>query len=175
MLRTIERVGLKEESNILLPGIANRMSKIPYAEPSEEVRVQLIDLLEVCLKSDKFSFVPHLSAIARMLGHAVADSNPEMKQKAALFAGLLSRELSTQVGIYMQSTVQNLATNLSHQHSKVRKVTLAGMKDVIVARGAEKFVEDALPQLKFSMNDRSADVRAKFYEVLRHWMTNMEI
>ena len=35
-------------------GDANRMKKIPYSEPSEEVRVQLIELLEVCLESDKF-------------------------------------------------------------------------------------------------------------------------
>lgn len=25
------------------------------------------------------------------------------------------------------------------------------------------------------MNDRSQDVRTAFYEVLRHWMTNMEL
>lgn len=49
------------------------------------------------------------------------------------------------------------------------------MKDIVVARGAERFIEDALVQLKFSMNDRSADVRAMFYEVLRHWMTHMDI
>ena len=49
------------------------------------------------------------------------------------------------------------------------------MQDVLVARGAEPYLEDALPQLKFSMNDRSQDVRSIFYTVLRHWMTNMEI
>lgn len=50
----IERVGLKEEAQILLPAIANRLNKTPFPEPSEEVRVALIDLLEVCLSSDKF-------------------------------------------------------------------------------------------------------------------------
>lgn len=90
------------------------MNKIPYAEQSEEVRVQLIDLLETCLTSDKFTFVPHLSVIAQMLAKAIADSNPEMKQKAALFAGRLCRELPNNVGIYMQATVQSLAANLTH-------------------------------------------------------------
>ena len=77
--RMIERVGLKQESNILLPGIANRMNKIPYAEVSEEVRVELIELLDVCLESDKFAFLPHMSALGQMLARAVQDSNPEMK------------------------------------------------------------------------------------------------
>lgn len=116
-----------------------------------------------------------MSTIALMLSRAIADSNPEMKQKAALFAGKLCRELPTNTGAYMQATVQSLAANLTHQHSKVRKVTLQGMKDVIVARGAEAYFKDAMSQLKFSMNDRSSDVRSVFYDVLRHWMTAMEI
>lgn len=30
--KAIERVGLKDESQIILPAVANRMCKIPYAE-----------------------------------------------------------------------------------------------------------------------------------------------
>ena len=30
--KAIEKVGLKDESQIILPAVANRMSKIPYAE-----------------------------------------------------------------------------------------------------------------------------------------------
>ena len=78
------------------------------------MRVQLIDLLEVCITSDKYSFVPHLSAISLMLARAIADSNPEMKQRAALFAGKLCRELPEKTGIYMQLSVQSLAANLTH-------------------------------------------------------------
>ena len=57
----------------------------------------------------------------------------------------------------------------------MRKSTLRGLKDVIVAKGAEGFLGDSIPQLKYSQNDRSQDVRITFYEVLRHWMTNMEL
>jgi hypothetical protein len=32
LTKVIERVGLKDESQILLPAIANRMNKIPFAE-----------------------------------------------------------------------------------------------------------------------------------------------
>ena len=50
------------------------------------------------------------------------------------------------------------------------------MQDVLVCRGAEQFLDDALPQLKYSINDRSQDVRATLYDqVLRHWLSNMEI
>lgn len=56
--KAIERVGLKEEAAILLPAIAARMDKLPYPEPSEEVRVELIDLLSLCLDSNNVIFLP---------------------------------------------------------------------------------------------------------------------
>ena len=94
-----------------------------------------------------------------MLAKAAQDSNPEMKSKAAKFAGDLCSALSDKVGHYMKSTVMSLIKNLQHQHSKVRKATLLGLREVIVCRGAEPFLEEAIAQLKFNMNDRSLDVR----------------
>ena len=52
---------------------------------------------------------------------------------------------------------------------------MKGLKDVLTARNAELFLQDAMMQLRFVMNDRSADVRRTFYEVCEHWMTNMDI
>lgn len=101
----------------------------------------MIELLELALESDKFLFLPHLGVIAQMLARAGADSNPEMKQKVASFAGLLCRELKqNKVGQYMKTTVISLTVNLAHQHSKVRKVTLRGLQDVVIANGAEAFL-----------------------------------
>jgi len=58
---------------------------------AEEVRVALIDLLEVCLNSDKFQFLPLMGVICGALSRACGDSNPEMKQKAATFASSLAK------------------------------------------------------------------------------------
>lgn len=62
----IERVGLKDEAQILIPAICNRLNKTPFPEPckkihfnlnfvlvAEEVRVALVELLELCLETDK--------------------------------------------------------------------------------------------------------------------------
>lgn len=43
----------------------------------------LIDLLTVCLKSDKFQFLPKLGEICSMVSKAALDANPDMKIKAA--------------------------------------------------------------------------------------------
>lgn len=119
-----ERVGLKEESQILLPAIAARMNNTPFPEQSEETRILLLELLSVCLQSDKYQFLPKLAEVCSMLSKALTDANPEMKQKASKFASELCRELKDKVGPYMKNTVISLVKNLHHQHSKVRKSTL---------------------------------------------------
>jgi len=176
MSTMVEHVGLKDESQMILPAVAARMSKIPFAEPSEEVRVQLIDFLEVCLEADKAQFHLSLGAICSMLGRAGQDANPEMKTKVARFAGKLCLALEKQVGAYMKPLVDALTLNLQHQHSKVRKQTLMGLKEVLACKGAEPYLQgQTMAQLRFTMNDRSQDVRAQFYDVLFHWMQKIEI
>ena len=91
-----------------------------------------------------------------MLGRACTDANPDMKIKAAQFAGKLALALGKSVGSYFKSTVDGLVGNLSHQHSKVRKQTLKGLKDVLACKGAEPYFEGScLFQCKFTCNDRS--------------------
>lgn len=110
----IEKCGIKEESQILLPAVANRMIKTPYAEPSEEVRVQLIELLDLCLEQNKNVFTENLGKICQMLGSACKDMNPEMKNICAGFAGRLALALEKKVGSYMKPVVESLIGNLAH-------------------------------------------------------------
>lgn len=105
----------------------------------------LLELMSVCLASDKFQFLPKLAEVCNMISKAATDGNPEMKQKSAQFAGEICRELKDKVGHYMKNTVISLVKNLHHQHSKVRKSTLLGLQDILVCRGAENFLDDALP------------------------------
>jgi len=67
----IEKCGFKEESQIILPAICNRMSKLPYPEVSEEVRVALIELLSLCLETNESQFIPVLGQVCVMLGKAL--------------------------------------------------------------------------------------------------------
>ena len=116
-----------------------------------------------------------MGEVGGMIGRAGEDENPEMKQKVASFCASLCRELPNNAGQYMRSAIISMVHNLQHQHSKVRKATLRGMKDVMIARNAEQFMVECFSQFRYSQNDRSQDVRRIFYEVLSSWMTNMEI
>ena len=137
--------------------------------------MQLIQLLQVCLDSDKNQFIACMGEVGGMLGRAGADENPEMKQKMAAFSANLCRELPKNAGNYMRTAVLAMVANLQHQHSKVRKGTLRGMQPVLIAQGAEQFMVECFNQFRYTQNDRSADVRRIFYEVLCSWMVEMEI
>lgn len=81
----IERFEVKEEAQVIIPGIVERMNKIPYAEPSEEVRLEFLDLLELLLDKDPQQFIPQLTDVCIMLSKVLLDSNPDMKNKASAF------------------------------------------------------------------------------------------
>lgn len=59
----------------------------------------------------------------------------------------------------MKLAIDALTLNLGHQHSKVRKITLQGLQDVVVAKNAEPYLEENLVHMRVVMNDRSQDVR----------------
>ena len=65
-----------------------------------------------------------------------------MKIAGAAFAGKLCVALKNNaVGGYMKGVIGSLVGNLAHQHSKVRRLTLKGLKDVAICKGAEPFME----------------------------------
>ena len=81
---------------------------------AEEVRMQLLDLLQVCLDSDKNQFIACMGEIGGMLGRCGSDENPDMKSKMASFSANLCRELPLNAGNYMRSAVLTLTQNLTH-------------------------------------------------------------
>ena len=81
----LERFNLEDEAQIIIPGICGRMNKTPFAEPSEEVRIEFLELLEICLEKDPGQFVSQLPDVSMMLSKIILDSNPEMKNKASAF------------------------------------------------------------------------------------------
>ena len=170
----VDKLGFLEESLIVIPSIISRMDKAPFIEPSEEVRIQFLALLQLCLEKDATQFLPYVSDVSQMLSVILTDPNPEMKINAARFAEKLSTLLKDKVGGHLKKSVVSLTDNLKHQHSKVRNASLNGLKYVCVAKDAEEFLSEAIPQLKMTANDRSQDVRMNVITITEYWLQNMD-
>lgn len=173
--KLIERFGVGDEAQIIIPGIWARMDKMPYPEPSEEVRIEFLDLLEQILDRKADQFLPQLSEVTNMLSKVLLDANPDMKNKASDFTSKLWEWLPEKVGSRTKKIVISLTENLKHQHSKVRKSSLNGLKTVIGCRNANEFLAEALPQLKMTINDRHHDVRKVAIQVIDHWLQSMDL
>lgn len=66
------------------------------------------------MDKDKYQFLPQLGPVCLATARACADSNPEMKQKAAMFASALATSLPDKCGAFMKLTVEGLTANLMH-------------------------------------------------------------
>ena len=114
---TLEAIGLKDEAQLILPAVIGRLNdNNPFPEPTEEVRLQLIDLLDVCLTSDKYQFMQKLPEMGHMLSKVLLDPNPDMKKEGAQFAGRFCETLD-KAGSHMKATIISLVHNLQHQHN----------------------------------------------------------
>lgn len=89
----IERFDLQDEAQIIIPGICARMHKMPYAEPSEEMRIEFLELLDQLLDKSPDQFLPQLADVSIMLSKVVLDPNPDMKNKASAFTIKLCENL----------------------------------------------------------------------------------
>ena len=47
----------------------------------------MVELLTLCLESDKYQLLPKLGEVSNMIAKAAQDQNPEMKSFIAKFAG----------------------------------------------------------------------------------------
>ena len=173
--KMLERFELQDEAQVIISGIVARMDKIPFPEQSEEVRIEFLELLDQMLSINFYPFVPQLTEVCTMLSKILLDANPEMKNKASNFWIKLCDKISEKWGIRMKRVVISLTENLKHQHSKVRKSSLNALKVVIGCKGAGEFLEEALPQMKMTMNDRHYDVREVAIDVIDYWLRNMDI
>lgn len=109
-----------------------RLGKLPYPEPTEEIRLMLLQLAHVYLKqlaeayesksgSDKtLSLVAAIPDLANVLGKTALDPFPDVKKITADCVIVISRAWKSNVALQLGTIVKPMVTNLGHQHSRVR-------------------------------------------------------
>lgn len=96
----------------------------------------------------------------------LTDSFPEVKkQTASLIFSISSHPtLKPYAGHPSPSVLRSLISNLGHQHTKVRSVTMQAIFSLLaVDHAGEKLVDCTKELKKVILNDKSTDVRKKGY------------
>jgi dynein assembly factor 5 len=152
--------------SLLLPILQNRIGSVPFAEPTEEIRFMLIELLGTMLAHPTVSDSPKLIEqgpdVLAVYARALQDSFPDVKKASAIGVSLLSKVAPSNLHSNMEKCIIALIENLGHQHSRVRCLTLQAMASLLPAgaEGLERLMNDkVLTALRSVSADRSGSVR----------------
>jgi hypothetical protein len=109
--------------------LCSRICEYPFLETSEELRLQIFDLILVVIKHQQClketDLIPLLAEnILQSLSKGLTDSFPSVKRSGAEIICYLSLNAPEQVRMSFKSILKPLVSNSTHQHSKTRTITL---------------------------------------------------
>ncbi|KAF0300109.1 Dynein assembly factor 5, axonemal [Amphibalanus amphitrite] len=142
------------------------------AEPSEEVRLQLVRLAGQLVDSDGAQMAPYLDHLVAILAAALADPSPDLKTAACQATGRLARSLPRHFHLQSASLVPPLLRNLAHQRWRVREPCVRALGDV-VQFGDNSTVRDAVSHMAQRMFDQVPQVRLAVTEVAGRWLVEL--
>lgn len=158
--------------------VAQRVGKTPFPEPSEEIRLRLVQLAIACVKLVRGSelVAQYLAELAQVTGACLADNFPDAKAESAQLLHLLCATCPDLMHLHIQAVLKPLLGNLSHQHSRVRRAALQSLCPLVLCAGEalDRVMADSVgPALRVLAFDRTASVRKERTAMLATWMLQL--
>jgi hypothetical protein len=114
----------------IIRGLCDRLNDVPCKETSEELRLQLLDLLKSIMKHQTFissSSSEHSEAadvILTTMSKELFDTFPAAKRACAEIVCIVASVSPMSVRMSFKPLLKPLVANATHQHSKTRSATL---------------------------------------------------
>eukprot|EP01041_Mallomonas_annulata_P008748 gene8750-18094_t len=123
--RELEAAGPK-----IIKIICSRIDEIPFPEPTEELRLRIIQILHKAVKHPAIasSLSDHANIVIIALGKVLQDAFPSVKKETADLIVDLSHEVPMAMRLHFKVLQKGLSHNATHQHSKVRIPTLKALE-----------------------------------------------
>ena len=155
------------DSSVLLEmtqKLCQRVDDVPFLEPAEELRLQVIDNLILLMKKHTDRVTSDIAeTIQIMLVKALTDHFPAVKRSCADLAIMIFRSFPSVAQKSFKSVLKSLLANASHQHSKTRLVTLQaigyGLNGVLQEEYEALMKESVLHLFQRLGSDRTAGVK----------------
>ncbi|KAG6974883.1 hypothetical protein JG687_00000115 [Phytophthora cactorum] len=179
--------GALEPSNTTLKQLVAladaRLGKMPYPEPTEEIRLLILQLLHAFLeqfaavKDTPTSLRDVITELANALGKTAVDPFPDAKKMSAECVILISKSWKGDVGMQIGTIVRPMVVNLSHQHSRVRVCALQALEAAVPCGSEalpELITEVLLPAVSKVVFDHASSVRKQLVSTLAAWLGQIE-
>ena len=114
----------------VMRALCNRINDIPFAETSEELRLQILELIKLIMRHPDFSLPSDTytgevaDIILTTMTKALLDTFPAAKRSCAEIVSMVSAYSPISVRMCFKTLIKSLIGNATHQHSKTRSATL---------------------------------------------------
>ncbi|NXU50286.1 DAAF5 factor, partial [Turnix velox] len=157
---------------VLLPTLSRRLCPPPAAEPSEELRLGLVQLLGLLLRRCGADMAPHLSEVTRILQATLLDPYAEVRRESCRCAVACAQALPEHFHLQSESLIKPLMQTISHQHYRVR-VDVIQATGAVIQHGNGKSVDDVLSHLAQRLFDEIPKVRHTVTSVIGGWLLHL--
>lgn len=142
-----------------IPILTNRLGSQELIEQSEEVRLKSVDLLLIIIPAYKDFLPSYFENLVTILKKTVTDDCPSVKEKSCLCISTLAKTIPRYFYSSSENFVKPILSNFSHQHYKLRVISVKTIGDVLLY-GKSKCMEEVTIPLAEKLFDQSPAVRS---------------
>ncbi|KAI8494919.1 HEAT repeat-containing protein 2 [Branchiostoma belcheri] len=156
----------------ILPTLVQRLGQKDITEPSEELRLMLVETLARIVDLTGQELAVYLDDLVKILQRTIVDPFPDVKKASCRCAAKVAVKIPQHFHMQSESLVKPLLVTISHQHSKVRVAAIKAIHTCI-QYGNNKNVEDVVSHLAQRLFDDSASVRMAVTELSGGWLLDL--
>ncbi|XP_057321570.1 dynein axonemal assembly factor 5 [Microplitis mediator] len=162
------------EKNIvyIIPIFVRRLGSQELLEPSEEVRLNCVNLLRLIISFYKDHLSVYIDDFITILSKTVTDNYPKVKRESCEAISELAKTIPVQFYSKSEILIKPILSNFTHQHYRVRVSSVKAIGDV-VQYGNNKSIEEVSTPLAERLFDQSGAVRTAVIEVAGYWLLNL--
>ncbi|XP_054247137.1 dynein axonemal assembly factor 5 [Indicator indicator] len=157
---------------VVLPALVQRLCPPQGFEPSEELRLGLVQLLSLLLQRCGVAMVPYLTEIIHILQATLLDHYAEVRRESCRCAMACAQAMPEHFHMQSESLIKPLMQTISHQHYRVR-VDVIQATGTVIQFGNGKSVDDVLSHLAQRLFDEIPKVRHAVTTVIGEWLLHL--
>ncbi|KAF4528015.1 hypothetical protein B566_EDAN002198 [Ephemera danica] len=152
--------------------ILKRIGSNEVAEPSEEVRLSLISLLNKIIIKSGQSIFPYNDDIIKIICKCLEDSYPLIKIESCECLVSVTKAIPKQFHVQCEGYINALLSGMGHKHSKVR-ISIITTTGAVVQHGTHGLVEKVVAPLAERLYDSNPAVRKTVVHIAGHWLRRL--
>ncbi|OCT61558.1 dynein assembly factor 5, axonemal-like [Xenopus laevis] len=156
-----------------MPALTQRLGQQDIIEPSEELRLAMVQLLTLLVEVCGKKLAPYLDEIIKIFQRTIVDPFPDVRKESCKCVSNCAACIPEHFHMQAESLIKPLMQTISHQHSKVR-VAVIQTTGTVIQNGNGKSVDDVLSHLAQRLFDDSVQVRQAVTVIVGDWLLKLQ-